>query len=85
MIMIIEILVLLLSVPVGFLIAYLANDELVVGRKWFRLILILSFIGMIYFIFIRKWIMVLSLGFILIVTGISYWKSFDKNWTKKRV
>lgn len=82
--MIIEIIVLLLSVPVGYLIAYLANDELVKGRKWFRILMILSVIVGGWFALQRNYTIVLTAGFVLIVTFISYWKSYDGVWTRRR-
>jgi hypothetical protein len=83
--MIFEVIVLLLAIPTGYLIAYWANDELVSGRKWFKIIFVLCILLGIIFSFFADWTVVLSLGFILVVSGISLWKSFDKNWTKRRV
>ncbi|MCA9485407.1 MAG: hypothetical protein KC506_01020 [Nanoarchaeota archaeon] len=82
--MITEIIVLLLSIPVGYLIAYLANDELVQGRRWFRYLMILAFVVGGWFALRRNYTIVLTAGFIFIVTFISYWKSFDGVWTRRR-
>ena len=38
--MILEILTLVLAFPVGLFIAYLAKDELIMGRKYFKILLI---------------------------------------------
>ena len=83
--MIIEIVILALAVPAGFLLAYWANDELVSGRGWFRMIMGLCFILGGVFTFLENWTIVLTLGFILIATLISYWRSFDKNWIRRRI
>ena len=80
-----SVIILLLAIPAGFLIAWMARDELVSGRKWFKLIIILSAVlGILFFIFERNEIS-FSLAFILITAFISYWKSFDKKWTKRRI
>ncbi|MBS3077170.1 hypothetical protein J4233_02760 [Candidatus Pacearchaeota archaeon] len=83
--MIVEIIILALAVPAGFLLAYWANDELVSGRGWFRLIMGLCLILGEVFTFLENWTIVLTLGFILIATLISYWRSFDKNWIRRRI
>lgn len=83
--MLIEIIILILAIPAGFLIAWMANDELVAGRKWFVTLIVLSLIvGMGGFLFgenVVSW----TCGFILIVSFISYFKSFDKKWTRRRI
>jgi drug/metabolite transporter (DMT)-like permease len=82
--MLIEIIILLLAVPARFLIAWMARDELVDGRKWFAALAVVSFIlGALFFILGKNEIG-LSLAFILVVSLISYWKSFDKKWVKNR-
>ena len=83
--MIVEIIILALAVPAGFLLAYWANDELVSGSGWFRLIMGLCLILGEVFTFLENWTIVLTLGFILIATLISYWRSFDKNWIRRRI
>ncbi|MFH1802962.1 MAG: hypothetical protein ABH864_05965 [archaeon] len=83
--MLIEVVVLLLAILIGFLIAYWANDELVAGRKWFRVIIGVSIVVGGWFAFQGNWSVVWTCGFIMIATGISCWKSFDKNWVKKRI
>ncbi len=80
-----EILVLLLGVPAGYLIAWMARDELKEGRVWFRFLVIVSVISVIGF-----WIYgfdegAWTLGFIGIVSVISLVKSFDKKWVRKKV
>ena len=73
--MLLEITILLLGFPVGFLIAWLANDELHVGRKWFFGLMVLSFIGIILFFALRVSYVSLTFGFILIISGVSWLKS----------
>lgn len=77
--------IILLSVPIGYLIAYLCRDELVVGRKWFRAIAIVSILLLIYFAIIDNYAISLTLLFISVVSIISLWKSHDKKLTRKRI
>ncbi|MBU0907014.1 MAG: hypothetical protein KKD18_04240 [Nanoarchaeota archaeon] len=83
--MLIELIVVLLGIPVGFLIAYWANDELIFGRSWFKWIMILSVLLGAYFAFQGNWPVVWTCGFVVIVAGVSCWKSFDRAWVKRRV
>ena len=83
--MLIEIILLLLAIPVGFLIAWMANDELVAGRKWFVALIIVSLVVGIWFTLTENYIVALTCGFILVVSFISYLKSFDRKWTRRRV
>jgi hypothetical protein len=39
-----EILILVLAIPVGYLLSWMARDELTQGRKWFKVIIVLSLI-----------------------------------------
>jgi hypothetical protein len=79
---ILNVVILLLAIPVGFLIAYLCRDELVQGRKWFQGVIALCFIGAIYFFIVENQIIVFSLAFLAIVAFISLLKSKDKKWAK---
>ncbi len=72
-----------LSVPVGFLIAWLARDELVQGRKWFRILVILSIISGISLFLFDAVAAALTCTFIALVSLVSYWKSFDMQWIRK--
>ena len=78
-------LVLLGAVPLGFGLAWLARDELVMGRPWFKaLIIIAGVLALVFFIF--DWMAeAFTCLFIDVVTSISYYKSFDKKWVKKRI
>lgn len=82
--MLLEIIILALAFPVGFLLAYMTKEELVQGRKWFRVIIIVSILGSIWFFLTKQAYISLTLLFILIATFVSYIKSFDKKWTKGR-
>lgn len=73
----------LIGVPVGYLIAYLAKDELTGGRAWFKALIIISIIGWIVFGFLDKPYIGFTLLFIAIVASISLLKSYDKKWTRK--
>ena len=73
----IEIIILLLAIPAGFLIAYLCKDELADGRKWFRILIVSGIVlgagFWIYGFYSEAW----TSWFIMIVSFVSYVKSFD--------
>ena len=83
--MIIELILLILAVPAGFLIAWLGRDELVDGKKWFKGLIISSVVlaGLLW-LFGLDYIS-LTLGFIAIASFISVIKSNDRTWTRKRL
>jgi len=83
--MIVEIILLVLAIPAGFLIAWMARDELAEGRKWFRAMVIASLTLAILFWILGFVYISLTLIFITIVSFISLIKSRDKIWTKKRL
>ena len=83
--MILEVLILILAIPTGFLIAWMAKDELIDGQKWFRALIILGLLGGMLFYFYGLGYIALTCLFIAIVAFISLMKSRDKRWTKKRV
>jgi len=80
--MLAEVLILISGIPLGFLIAYLTRDELVVGRPWFQFIIFLSIMLILLFVFLKDFTIVYTLFFIFIVTSISLIKSYDKNFIK---
>ncbi len=80
--MILDFVLLVMAIPVGFLIAWLARDEIIPGRKYLLALIVLCFSSMI--IFLRNEFFVLTLGFMSIVGWISYLKSFDKKWAVER-
>ncbi|MBI2631580.1 hypothetical protein HYW75_01095 [Candidatus Pacearchaeota archaeon] len=75
--MILEIIILLLAIPIGLLLAWISKDELKDGRIWFKILIMLSLFGGIFFFLLRFSVIGLTLLFIFIVTIISYLKSFD--------
>ena len=81
--MLIEFVILLLAIPVGYLIVWMARDELVQGRKWFVSIIIASIVlglgACLFGVQEIGW----ALGFIAIVSLISFLKSSDKKWVKR--
>ena len=81
--LILTLILLVLSIPIGFLIAYMARDELVEGKKWFITLTLLSLIIGIFFLILQSYAGALACFFIFIVSLISYRKSFDKKWVKK--
>ena len=78
----IELLLLILAIPAGYLIAYLARDELIVGRKWFRILIILGLIAGTWFYLIGNKPVSLGSWFVGIMALVSLIKSNDKKWTK---
>lgn len=77
-----EALVLALAVPVGYLIAWFARDELLAGRAWFWLILALTVFAAGIFYFYSVTYVWLSCLFMSIVAVISLVKSYDNRWTE---
>lgn len=75
---------LLLAIPVGLLVAWLTRDELIAGRTWFQRIVSGSFV-LALTAFASGWKAEAStLLFLSIIAFISYVKSFDSIWTKRR-
>ncbi|MEK6792252.1 MAG: hypothetical protein AABX96_02790 [Nanoarchaeota archaeon] len=79
--MIFYLFILILSIPVGLLIAWLARDELIDGFVYINGLFVLSFIGIM---FSRNEVVILSLGFVSVVSYISVLKRFDKKWAVER-
>ena len=76
--MFIELLLLIVAIPVGFLIAWLTKDELVSGRKYFRILIIVSILVGVWFWLTGYSYISWTVGFILIVSLVSLVKS-DKS------
>ena len=75
-----NLLILLSSVPAGFILAWLARDELVSGRKWFKILAAACLIAALIVAFFNieaKFTIILTLFYITIVSLISAWKSYD--------
>ena len=79
---IILVIILLLAIPTGYLIAYLARDELKQGKSWFRILIISSIIIGIGAYFFGNNVIAFTCGFIFIISLVSLLKSYDKKWTK---
>ena len=84
----ISVLILLTAFPVGYLLAKLTREELISGRFWFSMIILVAIItAVINLSFIKDFefrlVNVLTLLYITIVSCISLWKSFDKKFVKK--
>jgi len=77
------ILILATSIPVGLFLAYLCRDELVPGRKWFKILSIVSlFLALILLLFYRKPEIILTLIYICITSLISLYLSYNKKFVK---
>lgn len=83
--MLLEIITLTLAIPTGYLLAYLTNDELVAGRKWFKAIIVVSVLLGIWFYLTGHYYISWTSAFIVIVTFVSLIKSYDKKFTKRRI
>jgi hypothetical protein len=60
------------------LIAWLCEDELVQGRKWFMLLIALSLVGLILFYILEMPIITLTFTFILTVSLVSLIQSYSE-------
>ena len=63
------VLVLILGIPIGNYLAKQTKEELRVGRIWFKLIIILSLIGVLTGLFLRSDVLLFTFAFIAIVTS----------------
>jgi len=81
--MLLDWIILILAIPSGYLIAWLARDELIQGRFWFKVLIYLSLIIGVIFYFLERFYISLTMGFIIVVSAISLRKSYDKKWVKK--
>jgi len=66
---IIGIVLLALGIPIGNLLAKVTKEELKSGRKYFKILIILSLIGAIAFLILGNDVLLFSLLFIAIVTS----------------
>jgi len=78
----ITILILVTSFPIGYLLAYLTKDELIDGRKYFIVVAIIGLILSLIFGFLGKLVIVLTLFYMVIVSLICIWKSYDAKFVK---
>lgn len=72
---VLSVFVLLTSIPVGLVLARLTPEELADGRKWFKLIILVSVLGVCLFYFLKNYVIALTFVYILIVTFVSFMKS----------
>mgnify|MGYP001584158899 FL=1 len=79
--MILEIIILLLGIPVGYLIALMARDELKAGRKWFGVLVIASILGAVWFYLIGESVIVWSFGFVGVISAVGL--GMERNKSKK--
>ena len=74
------ILVLASAFPVGWLLAYLCRDELVSGRKWFKMIAVICAVLIVLLVLVRvsNWLgMSLGLAYLAIISLVSLKLSFS--------
>jgi len=81
---IINVIVLVCAIPIGYLISYLCNDELVIGRIWFKRIIVSCFVVGIIGAFTGYNYITLTCAFLGLISLISWIKSYDSKWTKRR-
>jgi len=77
-----DVIVMLTSIPIGYFLAWLCKDE-IVYRKWI-FVIFYSFVVVfiVAFIFFSQLSIILSLVYMIIVTLISILKSKDKKFLK---
>ncbi|MEK6800767.1 MAG: hypothetical protein AABY10_02400 [Nanoarchaeota archaeon] len=75
-------LAIILSIPVGYLIAWLCKEELLAGRNWFKLLCVLSFFSGIISLIFRNYEVFLTCVIIVIISAISLAKGYDKRWLR---
>ena len=67
--LVIGIMLLALGIPIGNILAKITKEELKSGKKWFKLIVMISLIFGVYGLLIKNDILLFSLFFIAIVTS----------------
>jgi ABC-type Fe3+ transport system permease subunit len=77
--LILAVLALLTAVPAGLLIAWLTQEELRAGRKWFKTMAFGSVLGVVAGVFLKEYALMLTFAYIGVVSGISWKKSFCKD------
>lgn len=65
----IGILILALGFPIGYYLAKITKEEMKVGQKWFKVIIILSMIGAVISLILRNDVLFFAFLFISIVTS----------------
>jgi hypothetical protein len=82
--LIIGIAVLILGIPIGDILAKNTKEELKGGKKWFFLLIIISFIGALISLAFREDVLLFTFLFIAIVTSRSLGKPLPKKNKKKK-
>lgn len=67
--LLIGVFVLILGIPIGNFLAKVTSEELKPGKKWFKLIIVLSLIGGFTGLVIRDDVIMFSLFFVAVVTS----------------
>ena len=67
--LIIGVLLLISGIPIGNILARMTKEELKPGKKWFKILIIISLIGAIISLIIGNDVFMFSFLFIAIVTG----------------
>jgi len=80
--MITEIFLLVLAIPTGFVLAWLAKDELKDGKRWFKALLFISFFLFSMFLYYDMIYASLTCLFIAIVSLISFIKGCKRKGFK---
>lgn len=70
-----NVIVLILAIPVGLLIARHTRDELSQGRKYFRILIITSILGVIWFWLADFQAIAWTMAFVFVVSFVSFVKS----------
>jgi len=77
-----HLIILITAVPVGWFLAKLSKEELVPGKRWFKVIIYsLIIIGLVFFLSYRDMPILLALAYMAIITYMSVYKSKDKKFT----
>jgi len=63
------IILLVLGIPIGNILAKETKEELKEGKKWFKLLIMLSLMGAILFLIIRNDVLLFGMLFIAVVTS----------------
>jgi hypothetical protein len=82
--MVLLILLLLLTIPAAILVAWLARDELIDGRRWLFILTIISAVSMIVFFVRSETLYALYSIIVLIFSGVSWLLSYRKGFAVVR-
>jgi len=87
---VIGLILLALGIPIGNILARATKEELKQGKKWFKILIIICFLGALIFLIFRNDALLFTFLFIAIVTSRSLkkvrkrkWKNLKKNGKKK--